>query len=104
MSTDLALSTTNALTRVWLASSDPTGESDLQRAYDECLTVILNSRPHEDSPAKAAYLSRLLRQLAADRERLSPEFRSRVREHLEQHLSPARPLVRDWIEKAFGDL
>ncbi|MFD0476039.1 NACHT domain-containing protein [Nonomuraea thailandensis] len=97
--TELALSTTNALTRVWLASSDPTGESDLQRAYEECLTVVVNSRPDEDSPARTAYLSRFLRQLAADRDRLSPEFRSRVREHLDRYLVPARPLVRGWARR-----
>ncbi|SDL38973.1 hypothetical protein [Nonomuraea jiangxiensis] len=104
VSADLALSTTNALTRVWPASSDPAGESDLERAYDECVTVILSSRPDEDAHTRTAYLARLPRQLAADRERLSPGFRSQVRERLEPFLTPVRPLVRGWADEAFGDL
>ncbi|GAA1679947.1 hypothetical protein GCM10009733_090900 [Nonomuraea maheshkhaliensis] len=101
---DLAMSVTNALTRVWLASSDPTGTSDLQQAYEDCLTVIHHSRPDEGSPARTAYVSRLLRQLAADRERLSREFRSQVKTLLTDYFYPEHHLVRGWVEEAFEDL
>ncbi|SEH02001.1 hypothetical protein SAMN05444920_12357 [Nonomuraea solani] len=109
LSPDEAISVTNAITRVWLISSHPDGRGDLQRAYEDCLLVIQNSRPNEDAVARDAYFARLLRQLAADRERLSAEFRARVLEYLrpciltEAHLA-ARPMVRGWAELAFADV
>ncbi|MGW2144112.1 hypothetical protein ACWCOT_07355 [Nonomuraea bangladeshensis] len=104
-----AVSVTNAMTRVWLASSAPGGDENLQQAYEECLTVIAGSRAPEHRVARYAYLSRVLRMLAADRDRLSSQFRTAVLDRLkktilqESHLATA-PLVRRWAEEAFGDL
>ncbi|MEV0614479.1 hypothetical protein AB0I81_14220 [Nonomuraea sp. NPDC050404] len=109
LSAERTVSVTNALTRVWLASSHPYGGDDLERAYGECLRVIVNSRPGGHAVAGDAYLARFLRQLAADRDRLSPEFRARVLDQLkeslldEAHLDDL-PMVRGWAERAFGDL
>ncbi|MEZ7131539.1 NACHT domain-containing NTPase [Nonomuraea sp. AD125B] len=109
LSPDRAVSVTNALTRVWLASSAPGGDENLQQAYEECLTVIAGSRAPDHQVARYAYLSRVLRMLAADRDRLPSGFRAAVLDRLrktilqESYLATA-PLVRRWAEEAFGDL
>ncbi|MEU8143027.1 hypothetical protein [Nonomuraea sp. NPDC048901] len=109
LSTDQALSVTNAITRVWLASSRPTGGDDLQQAYEHCLAVIEQGRAVEDTVSRDDYLARLLRQLAADRERVTPEFRARTLDLLRKsilndpHLADL-PLVRHWAELAFADV
>ncbi|GAA4563861.1 hypothetical protein GCM10023193_33960 [Planotetraspora kaengkrachanensis] len=109
LSADQALSVTNAITRLWIASSRPTGGVDLQQAYEDCLSVIQRSRPDEDTVSRDAYLARVLRQIAADRERLTPDFRARTlnlfKETIlnESQLSDL-PLVRHWASQAFADI
>ncbi|MGP3920124.1 NACHT domain-containing protein [Nonomuraea sp. 10N515B] len=107
-----ALSVTNAITRVWLASSRPTGGDDLQQAYEDCFLVILRSREEGDTVSRNVYLARVLRQLAADRDRLSPDYRADVLDFLsslnesivnEPYLARF-PVVRRWGEQAFEDV
>ncbi|MFB4279119.1 hypothetical protein ACBJ59_27780 [Nonomuraea sp. MTCD27] len=112
LSPDRALSATNAITRVWLASSRPAGSDDLQQAYGDCLLVILRSRDDGDTASRNAYLARILRQLAADRDRLSPVYRAKVLGFLSCLNEPivnesylARfPVVRRWVKQAFEDV
>ncbi|WP_169950731.1 NACHT domain-containing NTPase [Microbispora sp. H11081] len=109
LSSDEAISTTNALLRLWLASSRPGGGDDLREAYENCLAVIERSRPAENRVSYEAFLARVLRQLAADHERLAPEFLAQVLEVLkpailsEPHLSDL-PLVRHWAAQAFAGI
>ncbi|MGI5155682.1 NACHT domain-containing protein [Microbispora sp. CA-102843] len=109
LSTDEAISTTNAIIRLWLASTNPEGSGDLQQAYENCLTVIERSRPEESTASRDALLARVLRQLAADRERLAPEFLTRALKVLKVTiLNGSRlsdlPLVRHWAADAFADI
>ncbi|MEV0823636.1 hypothetical protein [Nonomuraea rubra] len=97
---------------MWLASSRPTGGDDLQQAYEDCLLVILRSRDGGDTVSRNAYLARVLRQLAADRDRLSPDYRAKVLGFLSSLNEPivnesylARfPVVRRWVEQDFEDV
>ncbi len=109
LSEERAISVTHAMTKLWLTSSRPTGADDLQQAYEDCLTVIEGSRPEEDTVSRNAYLARVLRQLAADHERLSHEFRVKVQNLLqasilkEDYLTD-HPILRSWAAQAFTDL
>jgi hypothetical protein len=109
LSQEHAVSVTHAMTSLWIASSDPTGAEDLQKAYDTCLNVIDRSRPDEDTVGRDEYLARVLRQLAADAERLSIEFRTEILARLkgsileEFHLS-GHPAIRNWAVQAFHDI
>lgn len=109
LSDERAISVTNAMTKLWLASSRPADALDLQQAYEDCLTVIQGSRPDESTVSRNAFLARILRQLAADQERLSREFRSKVLNLLrasilgEAYLDD-HPVVRSWAAEAFADL
>lgn len=104
-----AVSVTHAMIRLWLASSRPSGAEGLEQDYEDCLTVIGSSRPMVDTAGRAAYHARLLRQMAADRDRLSREFLLKVSERLrytilnEEYLA-ANPLVRSWAQQAFAGL
>ena len=95
--------------RLWLTSSHPAQAEELQQAYQDCLTAIEYSRPKEDIASRHAYFTRILRQLAADRERLSPEFRAEVlggfkESILEESFLNGHPLIRHWAVQAFNDL
>jgi hypothetical protein len=109
ISDEEAVSVTHAMIRLWLTSSHPAGAGELQKAYKDCLTAIEGSRPDYDAGSRNDYLARVLRQLAADRERLPGEFRaellSRLRKSIlqEPYLSD-HPILRDWAAGAFSDL
>ena len=109
LSEERAVSVTHAMTRLWLASSDPAGTEKLQQAYDDCLKIIERSRPEEDTVTRNDYLARVLRQLAADSERLSTEFRTEMLSRLtesvlhESYLN-SHPAIRHWALQAFHDI
>jgi hypothetical protein len=106
---DRVISVTNAMVKLWVTSSDPHGGEELERAYEDCLTVIERSRPRESTVSRDEYLARVLRQLAADHQRLSPQFRAmmlrRLKETIlrEDHLN-SNPVLRHWAAEAFGEL
>ena len=106
---DRAISVTNAMVGLWVTSSDPDGGDKLERAYEDCLAVIERSRPGDDTVSRDDYIARVLRQLAADHQRLSPQFRARMRRRFketilrEDHLN-YYPVLRHWEAEAFGDL
>lgn len=109
LSGEVAMSVTHALIKLWLASSRPAGTDELEQAYDNCLTVIERSRPEEDVESRDAYYARVLRQLAADRTRLSGEFRIKTLDRLrssilERDYLDHNPQVRSWAAEAFADL
>jgi hypothetical protein len=97
------------MVKLWVTSSDPHGGEELERAYEDCLTVIERSRPRESTVSRDEYLARVLRQLAADHQRLSPQFRAmmlrRLKETIlrEDHLN-SNPVLRHWAAEAFGEL
>jgi hypothetical protein len=103
------VSVTHAMTRLWLASSDPAGTEKLQEAYNDCLNAIERSRPDDHTASLNEYLARVLRQLAADSDRLSTEFRaemlSRLRKSiLEKFYLTGHPAIRHWAVQAFYDI
>ena len=81
----------------------------MQQAYDDCLKIIERSRPEEDTVTRNDYLARVLRQLAADSERLSTEFRTEMLSRLtesvlhESYLN-SHPAIRHWALQAFHDI
>jgi len=104
-----AVSAAQAILALWVASSGPTTTEELQQSYETCLKVIGYSRPPDD-PNLRVLLARVLRQLAADRDRLSLEFRDKLLQdvfrpslltdaYLDEH-----PTVRQWAAQAFGDI
>jgi len=104
-----AVSVTHAMTRLWLTSSHPAGTEELQQSYEGCLTAIEHSRPSEDAVSRYAYFARVLRQLAADHERLSGGFRAKVlslfkESILQEAYLNDHPAVRQWAAQAFSDL
>jgi hypothetical protein len=104
-----AVSVTHALVRLWLASSDPSGPQALEQAYEDCLNVIERSRPDEDKQSLKAYFARVLRQMAADRDRLSSDFRQRAHARIWVELSHDlylrdHPEVAEWGAQAFADV
>jgi CheY-like chemotaxis protein len=108
ISEEQAVSVTHAMIRLWLTSSHPADAGELQQAYKNCLTVIEGSRPENDAASRNDYLARVLRQLAADRERLPGEFReellSRFKESiLQEAYLKDHPILRDWAAQAFSD-
>lgn len=109
LSEEQAVSVTHAMTRLWLTSSDPAGSEKLQQAYDNCLNVIERSRPADDTVSRNDYLARVLRQLAADSDRLSRVFRAQIFSRLtgsilhESYLD-AHPAIRQWAVQAFHDV
>lgn len=109
LSEERVVSVTHAMIRLWLTSSDPAGTEELQQAYKDCLTVIAHSRPDYDTGRRNYYFARVLRQLAADREQLSEEFRAEVlrlfkESILQEPYLNDRPLIRHWAVQAFDDL
>jgi hypothetical protein len=109
LSEERAVSVTHAMTKLWLTSSQPVGTEELQQAYEECLAVIEGSRPDYSIVNRNDYLARTLRQVAADRDRLSGEFRAdvlnRFKENIlrESYLTD-HPIVQHWAVQAFRDL
>jgi hypothetical protein len=108
LSEERVISVTHAMTRLWLTSGDPAGTEELQQVYEDCLTVIDHSRPGYDTGSRNYYLSRVLRQLAADREQLSREFRAEVLSHFKESILQEsylndHPLIRHWAVQAFND-
>jgi hypothetical protein len=109
LSEERAVSVTHAMTRLWLASSDPTGTEELQQAYDDCLNVIERSRPEEHAESRNEYMARVLRQLAADRDRLPAEFRAEMLSRLKRYILEdfylsGHSVIRDWALQAFHDI
>jgi hypothetical protein len=109
LSEERAASVTHAMIRLWLASSDPAGTQKLHQAYEDCLNVIERSRPEEHTATLNEYLARVLRQLAADSERLSTEFRAEIlsrlkRSILEEFYLSGHPAIRHWAIQAFHDI
>jgi hypothetical protein len=103
-----AVSVTHALLHLWLASSRPTGPGDLEQTYENCLNVIESSRDDSDVASRNTLFARVLRQLAADRERLSGQFVTRIYRRLENSILTGEyltlhPEVRSWAKTAFGD-
>jgi hypothetical protein len=100
-------STTNAFLELWCASSDPT-EPPLDALYLSLPGVILAGRSAADEVGRGALLLRLLRQIAADRHRLSAETRVELARYFQEHLPPeAWPSgfsARGWYAEAFDDL
>ncbi len=74
-----AVSVTHAMLKLWLASSRPTGPDGLEQVYEDCLKVIHWSRDDNDTISRNSYFARVLRQLAADRDRLSRQSLLKVR-------------------------
>lgn len=109
LSEERVVSVTHAMVRLWLTSSDPAGTEELQQAYKDCLTVIEHSRPDYDTGSRNYYFARVLRQLAADREQLSGEFRAEVLSRFKESILQEsyvndHPLIRHWAVQAFNDL
>ncbi|MFI0446002.1 hypothetical protein [Actinomadura sp. 6N118] len=102
----IALSVTHAMVSMWLRSSEGAGPDELERAYRDCLNVISNSRPDEDVLSRDLHYSRVLRQLAADADRLPRSFRAEVLEIFRGSglLDDPRAEVEVWAARAFGDL
>ncbi|MFI0259166.1 NACHT domain-containing protein [Streptomyces sp. NPDC017056] len=110
LSEEQAVSATHAMLRLWLTSSSACDGAELQRAYGDCLRVIAGSRPEEETTSRSALLARVLRQLAADRERLATAFLELLREEFTSGLfaidgtyRAGHPEVRQWEAEAFGD-
>ena len=106
---DRAVSVTQTLVRLWLTSSDPSGPQELEQAYEDCFNVIEHSRPPEDNQSLKSYLARVLRQMAADRGRLSLDFKRRACDRIWGELSNDlflrdHPEVAEWGKQAFGDV
>ena len=109
ISEDEAISVTHAMIRLWLASSRPTGTGGLEQEYENCVLAIARSRSERDTAARDSYHARLLRQMAADRDRLSDEFLLGVRDRfqdsvLKEDYLDENPLVRSWATHAFAGL
>ncbi|MEY9931698.1 hypothetical protein ABH926_006347 [Catenulispora sp. GP43] len=109
ISEDDAVSNAHAMIRLWLASSRPTGAEALELEYENCLEVIDWCRPPTDTAGRDANYVRVLRQMAADKERLSMQFlreaRDRFRDSiLRKDYLDENPLVRGWAAQAFADL
>jgi hypothetical protein len=109
LSEERAASVTHAMTRLWLASSNPAGPEELQQAYDDCVKIIERSRPDDDTVSLNDYLARVLRQLAADSERLPREFRAKILSRLTESILhesylDAHPTIRHWAVQAFHDI
>ena len=107
-SEEVVVSATHALIALWIASSGPANADELQQRYEECLQVIRHSRSDDDSAGMNALLARVVRQLAADRDRLPAVFLERLRDELfglalltETYLSE-HPMVRHWAAEAFS--
>jgi len=103
------VSVTNALLRLWTTSSEPAATGSLDDVYENCLKVIRNSRGDEDNPESTnAYHARVLRQLAADRDRLSNGCLARIQANLsdsiltDEYLSN-HPAVKQWAATAFAE-
>jgi hypothetical protein len=104
-----AVSAAQAILTLWMTSSGPTTTEELQQCYETCLRIIDCSRPQNDLN-QHVLLARVLRQLAADRDRLSREFRDKLLQdvfrpslltatYLDEH-----PTVRQWAAQAFADI
>ena len=109
LSEERAISVTHAMTRLWVTSSHPAGSKKLRQAYEDCLTAIEHSRPDYDTPSRNEYHARVLRQLAADSERLPREFCAEILSRfsesiLQESYLNYHPIVRHWAAQAFHDL
>ena len=104
-----AMSVTHAMIRLWLASASMASPSGLAQAYKDCLDVIEQSRPEEEATSRNSYIARVLRQLAADKDRLTAEFRTEIYPRfaatvLAEPASSERPALQQWAQRAFADL
>ena len=103
---ELATSVTHAIIKVWITSSGPCRDQELEQAYEDCLQVIQESRPEEETESRNTYYALLLRQLAADKDRLSAEFLNSVHSLfndaiLTRSYLANNPLLRSWANLAF---
>lgn len=110
LSPERTISVGHALLRCWILSSTTTDDATLATAYRECLTVILHARPAEDLMNRDVFLAMVLRQLAADAGRLTPECRSQMFEEyfrdtiLTSAYPQEHPQLLAWAREAFGDV
>lgn len=109
LSPERLVSVTHAMTNLWVKSSSTASTDELLHAYQYCIDTIGLSRPPDHTRSRNDYYSRVLRQLAADRDRLPPEFRAKIfiffKESIFHDASHAdRRLFREWWEQAFSDL
>lgn len=103
-----AVSVTHALLQLWLASSQPTEPGDLGQVYENCLQVIHWSRHPSAEASRSSFFARVLRQLAADHERLDRQTLTAIRAYFERTILTEQylalhPAVRGWAKTAFAD-
>ncbi|MEO3781901.1 hypothetical protein ABGB12_01115 [Actinocorallia sp. B10E7] len=99
-------SAAHALIRLWLISGQPSTCEELSDAYRSCLSVIQLSRPSEETSSRDMYLTMVLRQLAADADRVLEETLSLARGIFERTLMADGTASRDqlaWFRQAFGE-
>ncbi|MEV4575306.1 hypothetical protein AB0K16_18830 [Nonomuraea jabiensis] len=93
---EYAMSPIHAMTRLWLVSGQMVTSGQLLEAYETCLFAINAQRSGESE-----YLAAVLRQLAADRDRLTAGQRARLHDLVNPMLR-SHPAVDHWIREAFG--
>jgi hypothetical protein len=103
ISPDRAVSSANSLITLWLTGAEDTSQEELVNAYDTCLSIILRGLAAAGTPVAAAhrrFCSLVLRQMAADRERLPPDWLNATRvtlakaqRHHPDLLAPANMLL-----------
>jgi hypothetical protein len=102
----VALSVAHTMVRMWLQSSEGVGPEALEQAYRDCIKAIENGRQEEAARSRNVHYSRVLRQLAADADRVPRSFRAEVLEIFRRSglLHASSPEVDAWAARAFGDL
>lgn len=107
LSQAVAISASHALIKVWVVSSN--GDDDeLAAAYRDCLRVIVGSRGPDETANLKTFLALLLRQLAADVDRLPKSFLDEAFAIYRDVLFGKRAYDADlgfprWARQAFGD-
>ena len=79
---DRAVSATNALITLWLTSNKDSDENELVAAYETCLKIVIHGFAPYQTEVREIFRMLVMRQLAADRQRL-PEawFESVMLDH-----------------------
>ncbi|MFI6513296.1 NACHT domain-containing protein [Streptosporangium sp. NPDC050855] len=104
-----ARSMAHALVSLWLTSGQSHVVNELISVYEICLEVIECSHAHEDITSKNAYFAIVLRQLAADAERIPALDRANMLPWFERTVLTAdfqqrHPQIQRWARQAFGDI
>ncbi|QKW37068.1 hypothetical protein HUT06_26185 [Actinomadura sp. NAK00032] len=102
----IALSVAHTMIHMWLKSGEGANPDELQRAYRECVEAIERGRQQEATRSRNTHYSRVLRQLAADADRLPKSFRAELLEIFRRSglLDVSSPHIEAWAAHAFGDL